>query len=149
MFGKFKKVIVTTAMIVVVVTTIFMPLFVVTWYDHTLSVQAWVQESFVEFRKNDIDWTEFDPDDRPEELLADLRDAIVRNIVILRNDAFREENTAYMETLYILIAALVNDPDNRPAIIQGIFSAQAAQARLYEAIERFQNNTFYAMRHTI
>lgn len=123
------------------------PFFVYAWYDHTKTVQVWVQESIEDFQEHDIMWTEFKPDDT-EEALHQLRTVVTANTRVFRTRAIRLENTLYMDRIYDLINVLINEPDDTGDIIRGIFAAQSAQTNFYEAADKFLNSRLYAMRYT-
>jgi hypothetical protein len=127
----------------------FGPFILLGWVDHTSRVQEWIAKDVAAFKQADIDWTQFDPNADPEVLMDQIREVLISEIKILHVDPTRDAMREYEETLYELIRILTNEPEDRGAIIHGIFDAVGAQTRFYMAVERFQNSTLYAMRFTI
>jgi hypothetical protein len=127
----------------------FGPFILIGWIDHTSRVQAWVAADIAEFKDSDIDWTRFDPNADPEVLMDQIRAVLIAEISILHVDPTRDAMREYEETLYELIRILTNEPDDRSAIIHGIFDAVGAQTRFYMIADHFSSNRFYAMRFTL
>lgn len=148
--GERPKNTLTGAVILLTALTLFIgSFFIIGWYNHSKMVQGWVQESVENFRKEDIDWTDFDPNDDTEILLQRLRTVLTENTMVFRTDAIIDENAAYMETIYDLIRVLVNEPDNGSALLEGMLAAQSAQTKFYVAVDEFLSSRFVAMRATI
>ena len=147
MLRFFKSLLILVALSGATITLVSVPFFVYAWYDHTKTVQGWVQESIEDFQEHDITWTEFNPDDT-EEALRQLRTVVTQNTRVFRTEAIRLENTLYMDRIYDLINVLVNEPDDTGDIIRGIFAAQSAQTNFYAAADKFLNSRLYAMRYT-
>jgi hypothetical protein len=124
-------------------------IFVIGWAEHTVQVQTWVAEDVAKFKQSDIDWTQFDPNADPEVLMDQIRAVLVAEISILHVDPTRDAMREYEETLYELIRILANEPEDRSAIIHGIFDAVGAQTRFYMIADHFSSNRFYAMRFTL
>jgi len=122
--------------------------FIYGWWEHTEQVQTWISESVADFQQEDIDWDEFLYDDPRDLLLKELRETTVENSRVFRTGAIRDENIAYMDTIYDLIYVIVNTPDDNEAIKRGIVAAQAAQADFYIAVDRFVTSRLYAIRFT-
>lgn len=123
------------------------PYFVYLWYDHTVWVQEQAEQTFREFQEADINWDQFDTNRSSQEMHREISTVVIA-IPYMFDIGFREQSYAYRETLYNVIAVVVNDPENQEMLTEAINQARYAQVTFYMAAENFINHTFLAMGHT-
>jgi type IV secretory pathway protease TraF len=128
---------------------VMVPLYVIEWQHHTTQVQSLVKKDFERFKTRDITWLRVDITSDPTAVLKDTQVAIIKISSGWRVAAFRTQQVAYIQSMYDLIKTLVNQPDDHLTLLKQRNQLIQAQQQYYDAVEKFIDNKFYAMRYTM
>ena len=146
---KYLLVLRNVALFVLLAVLFSVPNFIMAWSKHTTWVQEISASGVAEFKSNDIDWKIRDITTDREVLLDDVRNVIINDMHVFRVSAYYDERTAYINSLYDLIADLVNNPEDTVKLLKHQRKLFRLQQDFYDSIDKFHNNHYYAMMFTL
>jgi hypothetical protein len=117
--------------------------FTVMWYDHSGTVQTWVLESSIKYDQ-EMDWDGI-RQKTPDEILETVRPALYKIHMVFSGGFDTKTRTEYQESIYDLIYAAMNNPDQIDSKIDGV---EQAYSTWMKRIDKFTTNRLFAMRHT-